>query len=131
VQENGMDERVHFLGSRDDIPAILASLDLFVFSSLHEGGSPPIAVIEAMLKRVPVIISDIAPHIEYSSKADVSVLFKTGDETDLAVKVNSMLSDRDRMSRSAERAYTYANENFTAVARLERFRKLYERLLAE
>src|SRR4029078_12966431 len=49
VQENGMDEHVHFLGSRDDIPAILASLDIFVFFFLYEGGSQPHDVMSASL----------------------------------------------------------------------------------
>src|SRR5205085_9933224 len=51
-KENNIYDRVHFLGGRNDIPDILAALDLFVFSSLHEG--LPIAVNEAMLANVPM-----------------------------------------------------------------------------
>ena len=35
--ENEITDRVHFLGSRSDIPDVLYSLDIFVFSSLQEG----------------------------------------------------------------------------------------------
>ena len=45
----GIAEKVHFLGVRDDIPDVLAALDLFVFSSLQEG--LPLAMTEAMLAR--------------------------------------------------------------------------------
>jgi glycosyltransferase involved in cell wall biosynthesis len=130
-RKKGIADRVHFLGSRADITAILNSIDLFVFSSLHEGGSPPIAVIEAMLNRVPVIASDIAPHIEYASGRGISMLFKTGDEFDLAQKIKEVIADHSGSSQMADRAYLYASHHFTAKARLERFVKLYERLLAE
>jgi starch synthase (maltosyl-transferring) len=45
--------RVHWLGSRDDIPALLKSADILVHPSLWEG--MPNAVLEAMAASLPVI----------------------------------------------------------------------------
>ena len=53
----GPGERIRFLGQRDDIPELLASLDLFVMPSLWEG--LPYALLEAMAVGVPVVASDI------------------------------------------------------------------------
>jgi L-malate glycosyltransferase len=129
--EANISDRVHFLGSRKDVPAILAALDLFVFSSLHEGGAPPIAIIEAMFAKVPVVASDISPHVEYAKTAIGStVLFKTGDARDLAEKVIELLSDPGDRRSMADRAYEYAMENLTATARIRRLKDLYESLLA-
>lgn len=57
--ENGIGDKVFFLGKRTDINNILSSLDLFVFSSLSEG--LPIAIIESMLSKIPMIVTDIPP----------------------------------------------------------------------
>jgi glycosyltransferase involved in cell wall biosynthesis len=129
--EANIADRVHFLGSRNDVPAILSSLDLFVFSSLHEGGAPPIAIIEAMFAKVPVAASDIPPHVEYARNAlRTTVLFKTGDAQDLAEKVIALLSDPRESQAITDRAYEYAMANLTATARIRRLKDLYERLLA-
>lgn len=47
VKELKIQENVHFLGVRDDIPQILKTFDVFVFPSLYEGLG--IAVIEAQV----------------------------------------------------------------------------------
>jgi glycosyltransferase involved in cell wall biosynthesis len=54
----GLGERLHLLGYRDDVPAVLAASDIFVLPSYFEG--LPMSVIEAMLTGLPVVASDIA-----------------------------------------------------------------------
>ncbi|SDP56978.1 Glycosyltransferase involved in cell wall bisynthesis [Ralstonia sp. 25mfcol4.1] len=49
--------RVRFAGSIDDIPAVLASAQLFLLASDHEGF--PISILEAMRAGLPVIASDL------------------------------------------------------------------------
>jgi len=57
TKQAGLDMRVHFLGSRQDIPQIFARLDLFVLPSLYEG--LPTVILESMHYGVPVIATDI------------------------------------------------------------------------
>lgn len=56
VKERRIEEQVHFLGSRQDIPACLSAMDLFLFPSIREGLS--VATIEAQASGVPVLTSD-------------------------------------------------------------------------
>lgn len=51
-----LNEKVRFLGVRDDIHGLLQAFDLFIFPSLHEG--LPVTLIEAQGAGLPCIISD-------------------------------------------------------------------------
>lgn len=58
-KENGLGDRVLFLGIRKDVNEILQALDLFVFPSKYEG--LPLALIEPQLTALPCLISSHIP----------------------------------------------------------------------
>ena len=125
--ENGIADRVHFLGGRGDVPDVLASLDLFVFSSLQEG--LPIAVTEAMLAKVPMIVSDIEPLLEASDNGKYAEVFQTQNALELAEKMLKLLTDKNLRDDLANRAFDFARENFSIEAHLKNLKNLYEALL--
>ena len=125
--ENKIADRVHFLGGRNDIPEVLASLDLFVFSSLQEG--LPVAVSEAMLARAPMIVSDIEPLLEASGNGEYAEVFQTQNASELAEKIVKLLKDRNLREDLANRAFDFATENFSIEAHLRELKKLYDSIL--
>lgn len=54
-----LQEKVIFLGLRDDISELLQAMDVFVFPSLWEGLG--VAVVEAQATGIPCVISDVIP----------------------------------------------------------------------
>lgn len=122
--EHGLSERVHFLGSRNDVPDILSELDLFVFSSFQEGF--PIAVCEAMLAGVPMIVSDIAPLREATDGGRHATLFKAGENNELTLRMTELLGDQARLGQIANGAKKYAESNFSITAHLKRISEMYE-----
>jgi glycosyltransferase involved in cell wall biosynthesis len=56
VNEFNLQEKVKFLGVRNDINQLLQAIDIFLFPSLHEG--LPVTLIEAQAAGVPCFISD-------------------------------------------------------------------------
>lgn len=56
VSEYSLENRVKFLGSRDDVNRLLQAFDLFIFPSLYEG--LPVSVIEAQGSGLPCLLSD-------------------------------------------------------------------------
>jgi glycosyltransferase involved in cell wall biosynthesis len=125
--EAGMIDRVHFLGPRNDIPDVLAALDIFVLSSLHEG--LPISLLEAMLVHLPCIASDIPQHLEVSNEGKCIALFRTGDPTELGKRLVELVVDPDTRMRWSDAAFEYAQGNFSIAAHIENLKKLYGRLL--
>lgn len=126
---SGISHRVHFLGPRKDVPDILASLDLFVMSSLQEG--LPIALNEAMLAGTAPLVSDIDPHVEASENGRYAKLFVTQDHADLAQKMIELLKDADARRRLASSALEYAERRFSIDAHLDALISLYASLLEE
>lgn len=128
-EENGIAEKVFFLGGRSDVPDILASLDLFVFSSLHEG--LPMAVAETMLAGVPLIVSDIKPLLEATDNGKYAEVFRQKNAEELSEKILKMLKDENLRRELAEKAKEFAQDNFSIEAHLKNLKKLYENLLSE
>lgn len=126
-RENNIANRVHFLGARTDVPDILNALDLFIFSSLHEG--LPIAVNEAMLARVPMIVSDIDPLLEASENGKYAEVFHTRDALELSDKILNLLKDNNLHEKLKKSAYEFASTNFSIAAHLENLKILYTDLL--
>lgn len=56
-QRLDLEDTVYFLGHRSDIPAILASLDVFVLSSIKEAS--PISVLEAMAMQCAIVATQV------------------------------------------------------------------------
>lgn len=59
VQKSGLENRVFFLGIRNDVDRLLQGMDLFIFPSKFEGLG--VAAVEAQISGVPCIISDRLP----------------------------------------------------------------------
>jgi L-malate glycosyltransferase len=125
--ENKLTDRVHFLGSRGDVPNILARLDVFIFSSLQEG--LPVAVSEAMLAGVPMIVSDIQPLLEASGDGRYAEVFPVQDEAALAEKITGLLLDPERRKQMAAEARAFAEKNFSIGAHTARLKALYDAIL--
>lgn len=57
VKERGLEEAVHFLGKRSDIPQLLNASDALLMPSLFEG--LPVSLVEAQAAGVSCVISDV------------------------------------------------------------------------
>ena len=62
----GINDHVHFLISRDDIPELLKAMDVFILPSRFEGLG--IVLIEAQVSGLPCVVSDNIPEEAYQSK---------------------------------------------------------------
>ncbi|MBP6002401.1 MAG: glycosyltransferase family 4 protein [Pyrinomonadaceae bacterium] len=125
--KNGIEQRVHFLGTRGDIPDILSELDVFVLSSLQEG--MPVAISEAMLVGVPLVLSDIEPHLEASQNGKYASVFPTGDADALSSELIRLLSDKNVRNEMSVRAKAFAQENMSIDSHLRQLAAHYRSMI--
>ena len=85
----GVKDRVHFLGVRNDVPCIIHSVDVVVMSSHWEGFG--LAAVEGMAAGKPVIASDVPGLSEVVKGA--GVLFEQGNVKMLSEQINALLTD--------------------------------------
>ena len=127
-RQQGIGDRVHFVGKRTDVADVLASLDIFVLSSLREGS--PISVIEAMMAGVPTVLSDIPALREISNEGEHAALFRTGDADDLAAKLIALVTDEGERQRFAPGARQWVLEHFGIDRHIADLVRLYDSLVS-
>lgn len=107
AKECGVEDRVQFLGARADVADLTAESYIGIQSSNWEGFG--LTAVEIMACGKPVVASDVDGLKQVVEGA--GEIFKKGNETDLAARVNIILSDKEYYnkisSRCKERALTF------------------------
>jgi glycosyltransferase involved in cell wall biosynthesis len=114
---------VRFLGARDDVPELLASLDVFAFPSLFEGLC--LAVIEAQAAGVPVAATPVGGIRETVVDGETGLLVPTGDPPALAAAIRRLLEDRPAAEAMAAEAKRRVRERFSVERMVEETLRLY------
>jgi glycosyltransferase involved in cell wall biosynthesis len=127
-RQQGITGRVHFLGQRADVAAVLNSLDIFVFSSRKD--SFGVAAVEAMMVGLPTVVSDIGPLLEISGNGEYAKVFRTGDHVDLARVLEELSNSPPDRTQLASRGKSWATQQFSIQEHVNNLLHLYNSLAA-
>ena len=97
IGEAGLGRAVRLLGWRQDVPDLLAAMDVFMLTSLFEG--LPRAVLQAMAAALPVVVTDTGGTREVVDDGVTGYLTRAGDVDALAQGVVALASDRELRRR--------------------------------
>ena len=125
ISELGLREIVSLSGWRDDMPAALSSLTLFVSAARSEPFG--LAIVEAMAAGLPVIATASEGAIEIIEDGVTGKLVPIDDASALAQYINVLLDNPGERSRLAHNAHVAARERFS----LERMARDTERVYRE
>jgi glycosyltransferase involved in cell wall biosynthesis len=114
---------VRFLGSRNDIPDLMASLDLFVLPTRAEPFG--IVILEAMAAGLPVIASKVGGIPEILSSPEVGTLVDPLTPEAFASAVHEVLCRPDRGRSMGQKARASLIGRFDTVTGRERLQKIY------
>lgn len=127
VHRLGLDKRVHFLGLRQDIPRILAMLDVFVQPSLSEGLS--MAILEAMIAGKPVVATQVGGNPELVLEGETGFLVPPRDSQALASSLVTLLTNKAQAAQLAEKGKSRAEGQFSLETMVRAYQALYDECL--
>lgn len=125
----GLTDHVTFLGRRNDIKALHAVSDIFVFPSLFEGC--PNALIEAMVMGKPCVASKISSTEEVMEEGVTGLLTPARDPQSLANAIIQLCSNPERANLMGQKARAAALERFTVSNAVEKLEALYQKVLQD
>jgi glycosyltransferase involved in cell wall biosynthesis len=125
----GVGDRVHLLGLRSDVAAILASGDLFVQPSLSEG--LPLALLEAMFAARAIVATAVGEVGAALDHGRAGVLVPPGDAAALAAAFDGLLTSADRARALGGTARERAMAEYDLSHMVRRYRTIYDELLAD
>ncbi len=129
AQQLAIAANVHFLGDREDVPALLEQAQLFVLASRYEG--LPISILEAMRAGLPVIASSVGGIPELVEDGVTGLLVPGGDLQALTLALRRLLAD-GRLRRSMGQAGRLAFlTRFTSADVFNQTEAVYRAVLTE
>ena len=119
----GLAGRVHFLGMRDDVAALLPSFDVYALSSITEGFS--IACVEAMAAGVPVVATRSGGPEEIIEHGHSGLLVPTRDPASMAAAIEEIAMRPELAAAIRTRARERVARKFTLQAMLDAYAALF------
>ena len=115
IHQHQLDDTVILCGFRQNVTAYLAALDLLVLPSLRTEGLP-MAIIEAMALRVPVVASDVGGVQELIEDRVSGRLLPPGDLSALTDAIEQAIEHPETGREWAEEAYARYSAAYTGEA---------------
>ncbi len=125
-EQNGLMDKVHFMGPRSDVPELLASWDAFLYSTDHDTFG--IAVVEAIAAGLPTFVNDWEVMTEITDNGKLAHLYKTKNPEDLLRVFNNFLQNRAAYEQEAQKNAAIIRQKFSIQQHINRLNEIYASL---
>jgi glycosyltransferase involved in cell wall biosynthesis len=120
--------RVTFVGSCDQVPDLLNTMDAFALTSISEGMSN--TLLEAMATGLPVVATAVGGNPEVVVEDASGWLFRPGDAEALSSRLTFLASQADMRRRFGDAARERVIARFSLARMLDEYSQLYLELAA-
>ena len=120
-------KNIELLGPKSHKQAleIMAGSSGLIFPSICYEGGFPLALMEAMSLKTPIIASNIGTIPEYLNNSS-ALLFEPGNIEELRLKITQLAKQPEQAKLIAEQAFNIWKENFTAEKNFTALLKIYQ-----
>lgn len=126
TKELGVEQNVHFLGYRRDVPALLRNADVYAFPSLREGLG--VSSIEAMSLGLPIVTSNRHGINDYSEHGVTGFKYDPMDHCGFADGIRRILED-DVLRAQMGNHNREVSGQFTVEKSMDRLCEVYREIL--
>jgi glycosyltransferase involved in cell wall biosynthesis len=125
VDQNHLDDRIIFLGQRNDVPALLRQSYMQVVGSHFEG--LPLNVLESSILGVPTIGPNIKGLDEAIQANRTGFLIGTRTVEDFVTAIDTLLEDASLRNRMGENAKSFVIQSYNSSFWIQQLMNCYER----
>jgi glycosyltransferase involved in cell wall biosynthesis len=129
ARERGLSTKVDFVGFQSDTARWYAAMDAFVLPSLTEG--TPMALLEAMAHRLPVVASAVGGVPAVVSHGENGLLVPPADEAALVDAMRCLMTDASLREKLSERAIQSIRRAYGVDTWIRQVREVYTKTLQE
>ena len=127
VKEKELSDIIIFTGHRDDVPKIMASLDMLVHPSYANEGIPQ-SIIQGMAMSVPVVTSDLTALTEIVADRETGLIVPQKNSAQLAKKIMLLLKDKELAQKLGDNGRKLVLEKFSMEKMINSTEELYKRI---
>jgi glycosyltransferase involved in cell wall biosynthesis len=131
AKEKGVGRIVDFVGRipHEEVPAFLASLDVFCMPSRWESETFGVAAVEAQAMEVPVVATTVGGVPEAVDDGKSGVLVPPNHPDAIADAIGGLLDDPDRRRRMGQAGREFVRARYDWIENASRMEKIYRSLI--
>ena len=127
VSSLGLKNHFVFTGVSENIPKVLALMDVFVLPSLTEG--LPMVLLEAMAAKKPVIATTVGVIPRLISDKKSGCLVDANDPNALTNVIEYLLNNREKREDIAQRGHEIVVEKYSSQEMTKKYIDIFDRIL--
>lgn len=127
AEELGIKDMVIFVGDRNDIPQLLAAMDIFVLSSINEGLG--LSAVEAMAAKKPVVLTDCCGVAKDITDGQEGLIVPTAEPDKMASSIYQLSQQHKLRENLAKQGNSFVKNNFSISKMVEDTIILYHSLI--
>ena len=127
LRQADLDNIAWLPGTRDNIPALMQNMDIFVLPSLAEGISN--TILEAMASGLPIVATDVGGNGELVEQGRTGFLVPQGDPAALAAAISRYIDDPAMRVEHGAAARVRCETRFSLEAMVSNYLRFYDNLL--
>ncbi len=127
--ENGLSDRVHFVGYREKAYQLFPYFDLFVLPSYAEG--LPITLLEAMQSGVPVVATNVGEIPRVLDFGEYGEIVEPGNPERLANAIEKVCRNREEAMAKASAAKVRVLEEYSVEKMANQYLEIYKDLISK
>ena len=129
VRAADLEDSVALLGHREDVPEIIAALDVQVLASFAGEGTPQV-IPQAFAMKTPVVATKIASIPELLGGGERGVLIEPKNPISIAEGVLKIIKNPDLAVRLTENANSFCQSNLTVDQMMETTTSVYQEVIS-
>ena len=128
VQKLGLEKVIFMLGHREDIPEIMAALDIHCLASFAVEGAAQV-IPQAFAMKTPVVSTRISSIPPILGNGEWGILIEPKNSQDMANGIIKFLNEPQLAQSMAEKAYTFCKNELSAEKMMDQTIAVYREVL--